>query len=182
MSIDVNDVVLEKPTLEMKTQIQEMVEEITANSPDKVYPGFANYNKYPTYEEWLDDVNKQAKGQNLPSDFVPALTYVMVRKSDKKIIGLINIRTRLNKRLQTWGGHLGFTIRPTERQKGFGKKMLALALKVCHRRHIYKVLVTCDDSNEACCRLIESFKGDYSSLYGLANENVTIRRYWITNN
>ena len=52
---------------------------------------------------------------------VPARTYFLVRESDNKIIGMINIRLTLNKRLEECGGHIGYGIRPTERRKGYNK-------------------------------------------------------------
>ena len=69
------------------------------------------------YEGWLD---KLERDRNLPysEDIVPALTYFLVRESDNKIIGMVNIRLMLNKKLRESGGHIGYGIRPTERRKG----------------------------------------------------------------
>lgn len=52
-----------------------------------------------------------------------------MRKSDNRILGIINIRHALNDYLLTYGGHIGYSIRPSERQKGYGKIQLLLALK-----------------------------------------------------
>ena len=69
------------------------------------------------YDGWLkkldDDRNR------IPSEEkVPAETYFLVRESDNKIVGMINIRLVLNERLRKEGGHIGYGIRPTERRKG----------------------------------------------------------------
>lgn len=65
---------------------------------------------------------------------VPARTYFLIRCSDNKIIGMINIRLSLNEKLKKYGGHIGYSIRPTERGKGYNKINLYLGLKDCQEK------------------------------------------------
>ena len=65
---------------------------------------------------------------------------------------MVNIRLTLNDKLRHTGGHIGYGIRPTERQKGYNKINLYLALQVCQQNGIEEALLTCDKNNVASSR------------------------------
>ena len=90
---------------------------------------------------------------------VPARTYFLVRESDNKIVGMINIRTALNERLSKFGGHIGYGIRPTERGKGYNKVNLYLGLKVCNEYGIEIVFMDADLDNPASWKTMEALGG-----------------------
>ena len=68
------------------------------------------------YEGWLKHLKWQSSVKP-DEEHVPALTYFLVRESDNKIVGMLNIRLTLNNQLTNSGGHIGYGIRPTERKK-----------------------------------------------------------------
>ena len=100
-----------------------------------------------TYEMWLDKINKQWDME--PSELlVPAETYFLVRESDNKIVGMINIRKMLNNTLiQSGGGHIGYGIRPSERRKGYNKVNLYLGLKRLQELGIKEAMLGCVTTN-----------------------------------
>lgn len=110
------------------------------------------------YEGWLDklqeDYNRIANEEK-----VPARTYFLIRCRDNKIIGMINIRLQLNERLKKYGGNIGYSIRPTERGKGYNKINLYLGLKVCQEYGIEKVLMDADKDNPASWKTMEALGG-----------------------
>ena len=63
---------------------------------------------------------------------VPAETYFLVRKSDNKIVGMINIRLQLNEKLKAFGGNIGYSIRP-QRQLRFCKNNASIRWKANKR-------------------------------------------------
>jgi predicted acetyltransferase len=89
---------------------------------------------------------------------VPAETYYLVNEQDK-IIGMINIRLCLNERLMKCGGHIGYGIRPSERNKGYNKINLYLALLRCQQLGIQEVILDCDSINLASSRTMEALGG-----------------------
>ena len=124
-----------------------------------------------TYETWLEKVLADMDIANVEKPKVPALTYFYVREEDDKIIGMVNIRLALNDFLREEGGHIGYSIRPTERQKHYGTEMLKDALKVCETIGIREVLVSCDKSNIASAKVIQNCNGKldaefYSEIFG----------------
>lgn len=121
------------------------------------------------YEGWLDKLeNDYIIEPN--EERVPSRTYFLVRESDNKIVGMINIRTALNKRLSAFGGHIGYGIRPTERGKGYNKINLYLGLKICDKYGIDKVFLDADLDNPASWKTMEALGGKRIKEY-YDNEN-----------
>ena len=121
--------------------------------------GTGGLNRYlQDYEGWLDKLNGDCT--RVPDgERVPARTYFLVRESDRRIVGMINIRLALNEQLRRYGGHIGYSIRPTERGKGYNKVNLYLGLKVCRQYGIETVLMDADLSNPASWRTMEALGG-----------------------
>lgn len=131
-----------------------------------------------TYEKWVKKVQADMDVANVAKEYVPSLTYFYVDNSDR-IIGMINIRLGLNEFLLKEGGHIGYSIRPSERRKGYGTSMLREALVFCKRIGLNKILITCDKINLASAGVAKNCGGKledefYSELY-----KEVVQRYWI---
>lgn len=98
------------------------------------------------YSGWLKKLEKDRK-QIANEKRVPAETYFLVRENDNRIVGMINIRYNLNERLLLNGGHIGYSIRPTERRKGYNKINLYLGLKRLDELNVETALLDCVKSN-----------------------------------
>ena len=110
------------------------------------------------YEGWLEKLNEDYS--RVPNEEkVPARTYFLIRESDKRIVGMINIRLALNERLKHYGGHMGYSIRPTERGKGYNKINLYLSLRVCDQYGIEEVFLDADLANPASWKTMEALGG-----------------------
>ena len=107
------------------------------------------------YEEWLlklkNDSSCLANEVKVPSE-----TYFLVRENDDRIVGMTNIRLVLNDRLRQSGGHLGGSIRPTERKKGYSEISLYLALLLCQKYGISKAYINSRENNPGSWRGIEA--------------------------
>ena len=97
-------------------------------------------------------------------------------------IGEVTIRHRLNDALLRRGGHIGYGIRYSEWNRGYGTRLLALALEKAKERQLSPVLLTCNDDNLASARVIE--KSGFTLADKVVNTNngktVLSRRYWKT--
>lgn len=137
--------------------------------------------KESTYEDWLKKVLCDMDIANLPEAKVPALTYFYIREADDRIVGMINIRLSLNDFLRTEGGHIGYSIRPTERRNHYATQMLSDALKVCDIIGIQEVFVSCDKENPASAGVIKNCGGIlmqefYSNTFGEVLQMYVIKR------
>lgn len=145
------------PTIEWKKKAIDFINEFYKyNSNINGTGGLQRY--LDNYEGWLEKLEEDYTRQ--PSEEkVPARTYFFVRESDNKIIGMINIRLALNESLKKYGGHIGYSIRPTERGNGYNKINLYLGLKVCKENGIEEVFMDADKDNPASWKTIESLGG-----------------------
>ncbi len=103
-----------------------------------------------------------------------------VRESDHKVVGVIQIRHYFNEFLEKYGGHIGYSICPSERRKGYATQMLRAVLPACKVLGIDKVLITCVTGNEGSRKTILNNGGVYESTVYEPKENVYLERYWIT--
>ena len=97
--------------------------------------------------------------------------------TDNHLIGMIDIRHRLNDYLLNFGGHIGYSIRKSERRQGYATEMLSLALKECEKLNINKVLVTCDKNNIGSTKTIQKNNGKLENEVS-EGDSIT-QRYWI---
>lgn len=127
--------------------------------------GTGSLHKYlDNYDGWLEHLEEVRN--TIPSEEkVPAETFFLVRESDDKIIGMINIRLVLNEHLKELGGHIGYSIRPTERRKGYNKVNLYLGLLFCQEHGIDKVLLDCDKDNLGSAKTMQALGGILAREY-----------------
>lgn len=124
-------------------------------------------------KEWVEKENGMWRKENLREGYVPSTLLVAKRRKDERVVGMINIRHTLNDYLLKCGGNIGYSVRPTERGKGYGKKMLSLSLPYLKALGNNRALVTCNVTNEASRRIITSNNGVYENTID------GIERYWI---
>ena len=110
-------------------------------------------------------------GKNLPQDFVPATTFYAF--DDSKIVGRLTLRHQLTEKLMKYGGHIGYGVNPSQRNKGYASQMLKLALHEAAELGLEKVLLTCDHTNIGSIKVIEKNNGQ---LYETGKNR---RSYWI---
>ncbi len=109
---------------------------------------------------------------------VPDSTFFCLDCDRNIFVGAVNIRHYLNEFTYLTGGHIGDGIRPSERQKGYGTAMLALALKECEKLGLNKVLITCAEDNIGSEKCIRKNGGVLESI--VEDEGEREKRFWIT--
>lgn len=141
--------------------------------------GVGGLKRYDSYDEWLLKLEKDLDIPNIPEGKGPANTYFFIRIQDSKIIGMITIRHKLNEFLLNRGGHIGYSIRPTERKKGYGNLMLKLGLEKCRELKLSKVLITCDKINVASAKVIQNNNGILENEVFSETFSEITQRYWV---
>ena len=145
------------------------------------FAGCMLLDKSSSAEEWIricslrkSKVTCSEVGAQVPSD-----TYLAVRQSDNRIVGIIDLRHHINHPiLGTWGGHCGYSVRPSERGKGYGKEMLRLNIQNAKRHGIEKIPVTCNADNYASEKTILANGGVFEKDIDV--DGIKMKRYWIT--
>ena len=168
-------IILVKPDLSYADEIIKYKEESLAESP--LINGSAGLDRFSSIEVWLEELKKRSCEDTVPKGLVPSSTYLAVREKDNYIVGMIDIRHYLNEYLTQVGGHIGYGVRKTERNKGYAKQMLKLALEKCKELKIKKVLITCDEDNIASEKVILSANAKLEDIRNVDGENK--KRFWI---
>ncbi|HTR18604.1 MAG TPA: GNAT family N-acetyltransferase [Candidatus Paceibacterota bacterium] len=118
-----------------------------------------------------------SRGENLSEGYVPMTEYWLI--DGKEFIGHATLRHRLNDKLMQIGGHIGYDIRPSMRGKGYGNKILELALKKAKELGIKRVLVTSDERNIASRKIIEKNGGVLENQIPNPEMGYDALRFWI---
>ena len=168
-------IILVKPNLSYADEIIKYKEESLKES--SLINGSAGLNRFSSIEDWLEELKKRSSEATVPEGLVPSSTYLGVREKDNYIVGMIDIRHYLNEYLTQVGGNIGYSVRKTERNKGYAKQMLKLALEKCKELKIKKVLITCDEDNIASEKVILSANAKFEGIRCIDGENK--KRFWI---
>ncbi len=97
-----------------------------------------------------------------PVEYVPS-TMLWITDGET-YLGSISLRHRLTDDLLTWGGHIGYRVRPSARRQGYATRALAAVLPIAASRGIDPALVTCDADNVASRRVIEHNGGVFEDI------------------
>ena len=89
-------------------------------------------------------------------------TFFAVRKRDDRIIGIIDLRHTLNAFLKNLG-NCGYSVRPSERKKGYATEMLRQLLKVAK-----------ETENTASIKVIQKNGGVYERSFLFENKTADI--------
>ncbi len=143
--------------------------------------GLEEFLETQSYEKWLIQVEENSDTSVRVPGRVNDATFFYVREEDDRIVGMVNIRFGLNAHLFWEGGHIGYSIRPAERGKGYGTLMLKEALGFCRLIGLSQVLVVCAGTNEASARVIEKCGGVLEDEVVSKRSGEVMRRYWIEN-
>ncbi len=166
-----------KPTFEYAKQIIEYRQEFldAGDSMD----GCGSLRRIEDPYEYIQRSIDCQKEETMPRGLVPATQFMFIRENDNRLVGMIQVRHYFNDYLSKYGGHIGYSVRPSERRKGYAKEMLKAALPFCREIGLNKVLITCIEDNIGSEKTIIANGGKYESTVFEADENIYLKRFWI---
>ena len=99
--------------------------------------------RFDDMKAYLEDTMRYTREETLPEGMVLATQFLCIRKSDNRLVGMIQVRHYLNDFLRTFGGHIGYSVRPSERRKGYASWMLKNVQTYCKSLGLSAILVCC---------------------------------------
>jgi predicted acetyltransferase len=168
---------LTEPTMEYEQQIRAWRKAFLecGDSMD----GTGGLRDFENPEDWIRFSENNKNPETVSEGLVPATQYMLVREEDHTIVGMIQVRHCFNDYLEKYAGHIGYSVRPTERRKGYSKEMLKMALPYCREIGLDKVLISCIDGNVGSEKTILANGGVYESTVHEPNSNKDLKRFWI---
>lgn len=133
------------------------------------------------FSGFVDALNTGRRHLHRPfEDWVePVPETILWLVKDGVFIGVLNIRHRLNWHLEKWGGHMSFTIRPSMRRKGYGKKILSKGMPYACHFGIDKALLTINPKNQNAIQAVEFCGGKFEDETTATGKFPARRRYWL---
>lgn len=170
---------LEKASLKRKEEALAYIKEFEIHN--SIVHGDSGLSKMASdYEGWLKYLDNLLDDEKRPSNRCPGIEYFLIRENDDKLIGMINLRWNLNEIMRYSGGHIGYSILPSQRRKGYNKINLYLCLLKAKKMGLEKVLLIADDNNLGSIKTILSLGGVLENK--IISDDVTMGRYWINVN
>lgn len=131
-----------------------------------------------SHAEVVETFARQSRGEGLEEGWVPGTTLFLVH--EERILGVANLRHRLTDHLLRFGGHVGFSVRPSERCRGHATRLLEGVKEYARDGlEIDRMLVTCDPENAASERVIGKCGGVFEDETFYEPAERSVRRYWI---
>lgn len=129
----------------------------------------------------FDDMLRELAASKDPATAPPGvLPYEDFWLLDESVwIGLLTLRTQINEQFLRSGGHIGYVIRPSRRQRGYGTALLRLGLEEARIRGLRRVLLTCAETNIGSRKVIEANGGRLENVVVIEERSAPVRRYWI---
>lgn len=161
-----------RPTLELKEKALEYRSEHFAHG-ETIIDGSELFDKTENYEDWLSAVARNANPETVNKNWVVTDTFFAVRKNDNKIIGMIDLRHTLNEFLKDLG-NCGYSVRPSERKKGYATEMLRQICQIAKEYHLPELKLSAEKKNIASIRTIQKNGGIYSYSFYCENKEANV--------
>ena len=157
-----------------KAQLESFLSDFDAD-PSELH-GYFCPRDWPV-DQIADALDGWSRGEGIQEGWVPCSTRFWCE--DDVIQGVINIRHSLTPSLEEVGGHVGYSVAPSQRRRGVATAMLAATLPLCKQLGITRALLTCNADNIGSIKTIERCGGVLDREGWSEREQRTQRWYWI---
>lgn len=169
------DLVLRPLKVRDESSFKDALAEFARESPPWQFAFLFDHSR--PFSEYVLTLDGHARGIGVPSTFVPNTFLVGV--VGEVVVGRVSIRHTLNAALARVGGHVGYGVIPSMRNRGFATAMLRQAIPMCAALGISQALITCDVGNIASRKVIETCGGVFESIVDCPDSGIPKMRYWL---
>lgn len=163
---------LVRPTPELKSKALEYRQE-HFDVGEWIINGSELFDRIVSYDEWIEKVTANAKAETVDSDWVLTDTFLAVRASDERIVGIADLRYQLNDFLKDFG-NCGYSVRPSERRKGYASEILRQICAAAREHGLRQLQLSVEKDNTASIKTIEKNGGNYCRSFIFEEEEAYV--------
>lgn len=173
------ELLLIRPSLDYADQILDYRKAFLDHSP--TLDGCRHLRHCADPEAFIRRCERFLQVETLPEGGVLADQFFCVRKGDNALVGMIQVRRYLNEYLEKYAGHIGYSVRPDERRKGYASWMLKESLNYCKNQlGLREVSLFCNENNEGSRRTIRKNGGVLLGTVWEPDEEEMMEKYVIS--
>lgn len=150
------------PTPDLKAQALAFKQSFYDHNERTINGSYKLDNEKYTYEMWADLMERNRHAESADPRFGVSDTY-FAADEDGNLVGILNIRYALTDFYKD-SGHIGFSVVPQERRKGYATQMLSEALTICVKKGMRVIKLVCASDNVASRKTIINCGGEVSRL------------------
>lgn len=167
-----------EPSMTYAAEISSYREEMLA--AESSFDGCLSMKRMPDPKEYTEYCTEWANPNRvLKENGARGTGLLCIRKADNKMVGCMQVHHILNEQMRNITGHVGYSVRPSERRKGYATQMLEKARDYLSSFGFSEICVSCLPENEASRRTILANGGEYIETVYLEADNVNLERYVI---
>ena len=172
-----DEMMLVEPGMEYAEEIMAYRQEMLDAGSDM--DGCGSLRRCERAQDWVDFNLLLKNKETVPERWVVSTQFAYVRKLDGRILGMLQVRHYLNDYLREYAGHIGYSVRPSERRKGVATAMLREALPFCKSIGLDRVMIACELDNPGSRGTILNNGGEYWRTVHYAPEDIDLEQYWV---
>ena len=162
---------LKRPIKENEAEALEFKQEFIDNG-EQTINGSELLDQMDSYDEWLKSVSDNTSQETVNPSWVVTDTYFAFDENER-LVGIIDLRHELKGFLEDFG-NCGYSVRPSERRKGYATEMLRLIIERAAEIGLGKLQLSVERTNEPSVKTILKNGGKYERSFTFEGEDADV--------
>lgn len=164
-------ITLKRPIKEYEAEALAFKQEFIDNG-EQTINGSELLDQMDSYDEWLKSVSDNTSQETVNPSWVVTDTYFAFNENDR-LVGVIDLRHELKGFLKDFGNS-GYSVRPSERRKGYATEMLRLIIERAVEIGLGKLQLSVERTNEPSVKTILKNGGKYERSFTFEGEDADV--------